>query len=321
MRSGCAPCWPAYLSRVRGAAARADRIVVCNGFSQGLVLTLTALREAGVRRVAFEGPGYDETGRVAQRDRAPRHRARAGRRAGGATSTRWPDRVRGPWSLTPAHQWPTGVVLSPERRLALVRWAGEQDGYIVEDDYDAEFRYDHDPVGAVQGLAPDRTVLIGTVRKSLAPAVRLGWMVAPPALVDRIGELKLRHDRGSPGWSSWCWPGCSSPAASTGTCAGCGRCTPASGTPWSRRWPSTPRPRGSPGWPPASTRWSTCRRAPTRTRWSPRRRGGTIGLYGMGPYRASSYDDVVPQLVIGFGTLSERQIRQGIATVGDLLRA
>ena len=112
---------------------------------------------------------------------------------------RWPRSGARAVVVTPAHQWPTGVVLSPARRLELVRWAGEQDGYVVEDDYDAEFRYDHDPVGAVQGLAPDRVVLIGTVSKSLAPAVRLGWMVAPAALVDRIGELKLHHDRGSSG--------------------------------------------------------------------------------------------------------------------------
>ena len=153
----------AYLSRVRGAAARADRIVVCNGFSQGLVLTLTALGRGGGRGSAFEEPGYDETGRVASAHRARRDGAGAGRRAGCPRRRAGASQVRGPSSLTPAHQWPTGVVLSPERRLELVRWAGEQDGYVVEDDYDAEFRYDHDPVGAVQGLAPDRVVLIGTV--------------------------------------------------------------------------------------------------------------------------------------------------------------
>ena len=187
-----------YLSRVRGAAARADRIVVCTGFSQGLVLTLTALAEAGVRTVGFEDPGYDETGRVASAlagvDMVPVPVDEQGVRvdaldASGARAV----------VLTPAHQWPTGVVLSPERRLELVRWAGERDGFVIEDDYDAEFRYDQDPVGSVQGLAPDRVVLIGTVSKSLAPTVRLGWVVAPPALVDRVAELKLHHDRGSSG--------------------------------------------------------------------------------------------------------------------------
>ena len=148
--------------------------------------------------MAFESPGYDETGRVASAiarvEMVPVPVDEQGVRVDALAESGARAVV-----VTPAHQWPTGVVLSPARRLELVRWAGERDGYVVEDDYDAEFRYDHDPVGAVQGLAPDRVVLIGTVSKSLAPAVRLGWMVAPAALVDRIGELKLHHDRGSSG--------------------------------------------------------------------------------------------------------------------------
>ncbi len=78
--------------------------------------------------------------------------------------------------------WPTGVVLAPERRLALIEWATRRDAYVVEDDYDAEFRYDREPVGALQGLAADRVVSIGTVSKSLAPALRIGWLLCPPAL-------------------------------------------------------------------------------------------------------------------------------------------
>ena len=309
----------AYLSRVRAAAARADRIVVCNGFSQGLVLTLSALREAGVRVVAFESPGYDETGRVASAiarveivpvpvdEQGVRvdALARSGARA---------------VVVTPAHQWPTGVVLSPARRLELVRWAGEHDGYVVEDDYDAEFRYDHDPVGAVQGLAPDRVVLIGTVSKSLAPAVRLGWMVAPAALVDRIGELKLHHDRGSSGLEQLVLARLlesgrfdrhlrrmrkvyagkrdalvealtehAPTARLTGLAAGFHAVLDL---------------------PPGADEAAVVAEAARRK----------IGLYGMNPYRTGSYK-TLPQLVIGFGTLSERQIRQGIATIGDLLRA
>ena len=83
--------------------------------------------------------------------------------------------------LTPTHQFPTGTALAPERRQALVAWAAERDATIVEDDYDAEFRYDRDPVGALQGLAPDRVALIGTVSKSLAPALRLGLGRLPAA--------------------------------------------------------------------------------------------------------------------------------------------
>ena len=75
--------------------------------------------------------------------------------------------------LTPTHQFPTGIALAPERRQALVGWANHGDGTIIEDDYDAEFRYDRDPVGALQGLVPDRVALLGTVSKSLAPALRI----------------------------------------------------------------------------------------------------------------------------------------------------
>ncbi len=82
--------------------------------------------------------------------------------------------------VTPAHQSPTGVVLTAERRHALADWARRTGGFVIEDDYDSEFRYDKEPVGALQGLAPDRVFLIGTASKALAPAVRLGWVLAPP---------------------------------------------------------------------------------------------------------------------------------------------
>lgn len=100
--------------------------------------------------------------------------------------------------LTPTHQFPTGVALAPERRQALVAWANEHDATIIEDDYDAELRYDREPVGALQGLAPNRVALLGTVSKSLAPALRIGWIVCPPALLEAISEEKRLSDRGSP---------------------------------------------------------------------------------------------------------------------------
>jgi GntR family transcriptional regulator / MocR family aminotransferase len=99
--------------------------------------------------------------------------------------------------VTPAHQSPTGAVLSPERRAALVAWASRTDGWIVEDDYDSEFRYDRRPVGSLQGLAPDRVVLLGSTSKSHAPGLRIAWVAAPPALASRIAEEKRAHDRGS----------------------------------------------------------------------------------------------------------------------------
>jgi GntR family transcriptional regulator/MocR family aminotransferase len=99
--------------------------------------------------------------------------------------------------VTPAHQWPTGVVLAPERRHALIVWARDHDAVVLEDDYDAEFRYDRDPVGTLQGLAPDHVVALGTVSKSLAPALRLGWAVVPHRLVEDLGRLKDAADRGT----------------------------------------------------------------------------------------------------------------------------
>ncbi|CNG83776.1 GntR family transcriptional regulator [Mycobacterium tuberculosis] len=100
--------------------------------------------------------------------------------------------------VTPAHQYPTGVVLSAARRAELIAWARDADGLILEDDYDAEFRYDRDPVGCLQGVDPDRVVLLGSVSKSLAPALRLGWAVAPPALAARLRDHRGRTDLGAP---------------------------------------------------------------------------------------------------------------------------
>jgi len=92
--------------------------------------------------------------------------------------------------LTPAHQFPTGGPLAPERRVAAVDWARAHRGIVVEDDYDGEFRYDRQPVGAVQGMDPERVVYIGSVSKSLSPAIRLGWMVLPEHLVENVLAAK-----------------------------------------------------------------------------------------------------------------------------------
>ncbi|WP_375425913.1 PLP-dependent aminotransferase family protein [uncultured Friedmanniella sp.] len=96
--------------------------------------------------------------------------------------------------VTPAHQFPTGVAMSAERRLALIEWAEQTDGTVLEDDYDAEFRYDRRPVTSLQGMAPDRVVLMGSVSKSLSPAVQLGWVILPQWLILRLVSDDL--DRG-----------------------------------------------------------------------------------------------------------------------------
>jgi GntR family transcriptional regulator/MocR family aminotransferase len=186
----------AYLRRVRGAVAEPERIVVCSGVQQGVNLVIRALARRGVKRVAFEDPGHPdhraglalagmEAVPVPVDDRGVDVAAVAASGAGGVV-------------LTPAHQSPTGALLSPERRQALLAWAAEHDATIVEDDYDAEFRYDREPVGTLQGLAPERVATLGSVSKSLAPGLRLGWVVCPPRLVEAIADEKRIEDRSSP---------------------------------------------------------------------------------------------------------------------------
>jgi GntR family transcriptional regulator/MocR family aminotransferase len=186
-----------YLRRVRAAATDPARIVVCAGYAQGVRLVLRALAERGVRVVAFEDPGVPESTSAAA--------ASLGMRAipvpvdeDGIDVTALAGTQARAVIVTPAHQWPTGVVLAPARRLALLDWAREVDGFVIEDDYDAEFRYDREPVGAVQGLEPDRVITIGTVSKSLVPALRIGWLLCPAELAGPITETKHLLDRGSP---------------------------------------------------------------------------------------------------------------------------
>jgi len=100
--------------------------------------------------------------------------------------------------VTPAHQYPTGAVLSPERRAALIAWASRRGAFVIEDDYDAEFRYDREPIGAMQGLCPERVVYAGSASKILAPGLRLGWLIAPASLAPDLARAKANADMGSP---------------------------------------------------------------------------------------------------------------------------
>jgi GntR family transcriptional regulator/MocR family aminotransferase len=99
--------------------------------------------------------------------------------------------------LTPAHQHPTGVVLTGERRTALLAWLRASDAIAIEDDYDAEYRYDRAAIGALQGLDPDRVIYAGSASKTLAPALRIGWLIVPPSLLQAVGHEKLLADRGT----------------------------------------------------------------------------------------------------------------------------
>ena len=185
-----------YLQRVRGMFADAEDVVICSGFTQGITLTLAALRATGATSVAVEDPGHlDMPILVRRAGMQPVFVAVDDR---GLVVDELARTESTAAIVTPAHQTPTGVVLAPERRLALLKWAQNVNGVVIEDDYDSEFRYDKQSVGSLQGLAEDRVVSVGSVSKSLAPAVRLGWVLAPSHLTDRIAGEKRRSDRGSP---------------------------------------------------------------------------------------------------------------------------
>jgi GntR family transcriptional regulator / MocR family aminotransferase len=311
-----------YLRRVRAAAADPDHIVVCTGFTQGLSLALRALTQLGVRRAALEDPGHG--------DLAASDSARAAWAAG-------VDVVHVPVDelgldvaalaasgarvvvVTPAHQSPTGVVLAAKRRHALVAWAARNDGYIIEDDYDSEFRYDREPVGVLQGLAPDRVFAIGTVSKSLAPAVRLGWVLVPPPLVDVVATEKRVSDRGSSGLDQLA-------VAALIESGRYDRQLRHMRAVYSRRRgvlidslarhaPGVRLTGLAAGFHAVAHLSDSADEREVVT--AARQR--SVGLYGMGPQRAATAG-APPQLVLGFGNLSERAVEAGIAAVADLLR-
>jgi GntR family transcriptional regulator/MocR family aminotransferase len=187
----------AYLNRVRGTNADPETIVITNGYAQAVSLLLGVLAGRGARTVAVEDPSASDDARpIAQ--------------ALGLNVVGVPvgnDGVRvdavaeldsDVLILTPSHQWPTGGVLSPDARAAVLAWAQRTGALVLEDDYDAEYRYDRAPIGAMQGVDPDRVAYAGTASKTLAPGFRLGWLILPRELVEPFAEAKLLADRGSP---------------------------------------------------------------------------------------------------------------------------
>jgi GntR family transcriptional regulator / MocR family aminotransferase len=311
-----------YLRRVRAAAADPEDLVVCTGFAQGLNLVLQVLSQLGVGRVAFEEPGYgdDETSTSvrsaglagAQPVRVPVDDLGVDVAALAASGAR-------AVVVTPAHQSPTGVVLAAARRHELVEWASRCDGYIVEDDYDSEFRYDREPVGALQGIAPDRVFALGTVSKALAPSVRLGWVLAPPALSGQVATEKLLSDRGTSGLDQLAL------AALLRSGRYDRHLRKMRGVYARRRAVLIDAlERHAPGvrltglaagfhavahLPESADEDTVVAEARRRS----------VGLYGMAPFRAVRVP-APPQLVLGFGLTGERVIETGIAAVADLLR-
>ncbi|MFH8290279.1 PLP-dependent aminotransferase family protein [Streptomyces sp. NPDC018059] len=184
------------LVRRRGVVADPERVVVCSGVAQAMTLLALALRARGHSAVGVEAPG------------SPEHETLIA--AAGITPVGIPMDDEGVESgrlrerdvraviTTPAHQFPSGIAYSARRRAELLDWARSVDGLVVEDDYDGDFRYDRAPVGALQGLDPEHVAYTGSVSKSLAPGLRLGWLLVPDGLADEVVERKRVMDLGNP---------------------------------------------------------------------------------------------------------------------------
>ena len=182
-----------YLTRARGVLTTPARLIVCNGFSQGLKLICDVLRARGASRVGVEDPSLWRLAEIV--------------RTAGLESVPIPVDGEGlvvegldeldvaAVLVTPAHQFPLGSTMSPARRAALLAWAERQDAVVIEDDYDGEFRYDRRPIGALQGLDPNRVVYAGTAAKTLAPGVRLGWLSLPPWMLGPAVEIRTVVER------------------------------------------------------------------------------------------------------------------------------
>ncbi len=183
-----------YLGRVRGVVSDPSRVIVTSGFHQGRILVCRALAAVGARRIAVENPCHAEPWETV---------ARAGSElvpipvdSEGIQVEVLERSEADAVVLTPAHQYPTGAVLSGARRAALLEWLRRRDAIALEDDYDAEYRYDRAPVGALQALDGERIVYAGTTSKTLAPALRLGWLVVPPRLCAPVAQQQLLADFG-----------------------------------------------------------------------------------------------------------------------------
>lgn len=184
-----------YLARVRGAMVQSPDVVVVSGVTQGLTILARVLVAVGHRSLAVESPGH-----ASQRDILSRQGLQIVDVPVDAEGVDVDALARTPTRavvVTPANQYPCGVLLSSARRRALIRWAEDVDGVVLEDDHDSEFRYERVPVGCLQGLSPARVALLGSVSKSLAPGLRLGWVVPPGFLRPAVRAAKRDDDFGT----------------------------------------------------------------------------------------------------------------------------
>ncbi len=180
-----------YLARARGVAVTPDRVMVCAGFAQGLELLCETLRARGASTLAAEALGHQLHRRIAEKSGLAVTALPVDQGGASIGDLDGVDALL----LTPTHQFPLGVPLAPARRRRAADWASATGALIVEDDYDGELRYDRPAVGALQALAPEHVVYAGTASKSLAPGLRLGWLVLPAALVDEVVAAKAATGR------------------------------------------------------------------------------------------------------------------------------
>ncbi|HUZ22343.1 MAG TPA: PLP-dependent aminotransferase family protein [Streptosporangiaceae bacterium] len=180
-----------YLSRARGVRAAADRIVVCSGFTQALALLAKVLAARGATTLAVEAYGHHHHREVAAAQGLAV--APVPVDSGGAVIAELAGADAA--LLTPAHQFPLGVPLAARRRAEAAAWAAATGATIIEDDYDGEFRYDRQAIGAMQALEPESIVYAGTASKTLAPGLRLAWLVLPARLVEDVTAAKVLADR------------------------------------------------------------------------------------------------------------------------------
>ncbi len=183
-----------YVARTRGVRADPTRIVITTGFTQALSVLAAALADRGAVSVALEDPCIPAYRDVATRAGLLVHALPVDSEGADVTALGAARDIAAA-VLTPAHQYPIGSTLAPARRTAVIGWAREAQGYVIEDDYDGEFRYDRQPVGSLQAMDPERAVYIGTASKCLAPALRLAWMVVPASFMDAVVAAKDRADR------------------------------------------------------------------------------------------------------------------------------
>ena len=312
-RSGAAP-HARLVPRARPRRARggAGDVVVCSGVGHALALTGRALHAAGARRVAVEDPSHTGTRAVLREAGLEPVAAPVDEHGLVVAALPAADAVL----VTPAHQFPTGAVLHPERRAALVAWARRHDAVILEDDYDAEYRYDRHPIGALQGLDPERVVYCGSVSKTLSPALRLGWAVSRRACASRSPRAQAQPTSARRRSTSSRSRASSSAASTTATCAARARSTAAAAT------HSSPRCRP----PGGSADRRRGRRAAPRARHRRRRAGRAaaaeragVGLATMGEHVIASERE--PALILGYSRLGEPALRAAAGALATALTA